>query len=606
MLHRRDILLLAPVLALFLALGVVYSSAVPMWEAPDEPSHFSTIEHIASLGRIPPPDAPVLHRGVVVNATGEPPLYFLLVTPVWLPWSDEDVAVIPNEDSGRTPEKNHFQQEGEVVEEEGGFPTGLRVLRLISVVLGAATVAVIFLIAKAVWPEERSRPLAATILAGFTPQFLFMSSVISNDALANLLGAVTLLWLLRLQQEPAPLSPRASLITAALLGAGFLTKLSLVGFVPVTVAALALRKKRHPDAKLGRELVTVLVPLAVLGVWIILLSPVWAIQWIRTLWARITSFGGPLSGVGGLWTLLVATKNSFWGHFGWVNVQLHPHLIDLFDLLTLWAAVGLVLMFLKRQRRPLGQEASSLAILAIALGFSLLCYVKTNLAQPHHLQGRHLFPILGASAPLMVAGIWNAEGRRVARLLPWILLAVMVCVNVAGIGWSLRPAYEYRLPRELTIDASQSSGSHCLLLGTDVPRVAQTFRCDRDGLTRIDVFVTPAGRRRSADLILHLRPSQESLVDLRVARILGPTWATGGYLRFSFAPVPRSEGQEFYFYIEPDLASGRPPLVWFSETDAYAAGEMRAGREPPPGDLRFTTYCAVGSEISSSTDSSSS
>ncbi len=606
MLDRRDILVIAPVLLAFCVLGVVYSGMVPMWEAPDEPSHFSAIEYIASNGRIPEPDAPVIHRGVAVNATGEPPLYFLAATPVWLPWSKGDVAVVPNESFGRTPEQNHFQQEGVEVEEHGGFPAGLRVLRMASVLMGAATVLVVFLIAKTVWPGERSRPVATAVLAGLTPQFLFVSSVISNDALANLLGAALLLRLLRLQSAPAPLSPRVSLTTAGLLAAGMLTKLTLVAMLPAVVVALALRKKWQPRAKFGPELLALVVPLGVVGVWVLLLSPAWTIRWIRTLWTGLTGFDQATTGIRGLWTLLVATKNTFWGRFGWVNVPLHPHLIDLLDLLTLWAVIGLALMVLLPRRRPAGREAWHLLILVVALGFSLLAYIKTNLSPHQSVQGRHLFPVLSASAALMVSGAWMAGGSRIARVLPWALFVLMTAVNVAGMGISLVPAYEYRLPPELLIDASQSTASRHIRLGAEAPRVGQTFRCDRPNLTRIDLYVTPAGRRKSADLVLHLRRSQESDVDLRIARVLGPTWATAGYVGFSFAPVLHSEGETFYFYVEADLAAGSPPLVWFSDSGPYAAGAMHVGREPQEGDLRFTAYCATGPASSESMDSSSS
>jgi hypothetical protein len=605
-LNKRDILLITPVLVAFCALGVVYSGTVPMWEAPDEPSHFSAIEYVASNGRIPPQDAPVIHRGVAINATGEPPLYFLAATPFWLPWSKSHVAVVPNENFGRTPEQNHFLQKGEEVEEHGGFPAGLRLLRTVSVVMGAATVLVIYLIARTVWPGERSRPLATAVLAGLTPQFLFMSSVISNDALASLLGAAVLLRLLRLQSDPAPLPPRASLTTAGLLAAGMLTKLTLVGLLPAAVAALALRKKRRPEAEFGRELLALVVPLAVVGVWVLLLSPAWTVHWIRTAWASLTGVDQSLAGMRALWALLVTTKNTFWGCFGWVDVPLHPHLIDLLDLLTLWAVVGVGLMVILRRGRPSGDEGWHLVILAVALGFSLLTYFKTNLSVQQSVQGRHLFPVLSAFSVLMVAGMWKAGGSRIGRILPWALLALMTVVNIAGMGLSLLPAYEYQLSPELVIDASQSTASRHIRLGADAPRVGQTFRCDRENLARIDLFLTPSGRRRSADLVLHLRRAQESDVDLRIVRVLGPTWATGGYVAFPFAPVPHSAGETFYFYVEADLATGRPPLVWFSGSDAYAAGAMQAAREPQEGDLRFTAYCVKTPPSSESTDSSSS
>jgi hypothetical protein len=288
---------------------------------------------------------------------------------------------------------------------------------------------------------------------------------------------------------------------------------------------------------------------------------------------------------------VVATKNTFWGRFGWVNVPLHPYLIDLLDLLTLWAVVGLAILVVGRGERPSGRQASGLLILTAGLAMVLLTYVKTNLAVSHYLQGRHLFPALGAWAVLAVTGIWNAGGKKLRGFLPWGLLVLMAALNVAGIRLSLAPAYDYRLPGNLAIDASQSTGARWLRLGGDVPRVGQSFHCGQRGLMRIDVYATPEGRRRGADLVLHLRRTRESDVDLRVARTLGPSWSTAGYMSFTFSPVPGSTNQDFYFFIEPDLATGRSPLLWYADANAYAAGSMYVGDEKWPVDLRFTSYC---------------
>jgi hypothetical protein len=468
------------------------------------------------------------------------------------------------------------------------------------------TILLIFAVAKTVWPGEYERPVATAVLAGLTPQFLFTSSVIGNDVLANLLGAALLYRLLRLQSDPAPLPPRASLTTAGLLAAGMLTKLSLVTLLPVAVVALALRKKRQPQARFGPELLALVVPLGVVGVWVLLLSPAWTVHWVRTLWSRLVDFAQPTGGLHGVWSLLVTTKNTFWGCFGWVDVPLHPHVMDLLDLLTLWAVVGVALMLIVRGKRPGEHERWYLLVLTLALGLYLIGYVKMNLAAEHSVQGRDLFPVLAAAATVMIAGMWRAGGARIARALPWALLLLMAAVNVAGLMLSLVPAYGYRLPSDLVIDASQSRASGHMRLGADAGRVGQTFRCDRRNLTRLDLFITPAGRSKSADLILHLRRSGESDVDLRIARVLGPTWSTGGYTAFTFVPVPHSENETFYYYVEADLATGRPPLMWFTDSDTYAAGAMQVGRNPQEGDLRFTAYCVQDAANPETTDSSSS
>ena len=131
---------------------------------------------------------------------------------------------------------------------------------------------------------------------------------------------------------------------------------------------MALRKKRQPLARFGPELLALVVPLGVVGVWVLLLSPAWTVHWVRTLWSRLVVFAQPAEGLRGFWSLLVTTKNTFWGCFGWVDVPLHPHVMDLLDLLTLGAVVGVAVMLIVRRKRPGAHERWYLLVLTVALG----------------------------------------------------------------------------------------------------------------------------------------------------------------------------------------------------------------------------------------------
>jgi hypothetical protein len=65
--RHQGLLLLALIILLYLALAVTYSVIVPLWEAPDKPSHFKPLENspssavglrrrILSIGRLAPHD----------------------------------------------------------------------------------------------------------------------------------------------------------------------------------------------------------------------------------------------------------------------------------------------------------------------------------------------------------------------------------------------------------------------------------------------------------------------------------------------------------------------------------------------------------------------
>ena len=82
--HRIAIALIA----LFVAVGVLYSVVVPIFEAPDELYHFPFVAHMAQGGALPVQRP---NRGMMWQQEGsQPPLYYFLagVLTSWIDTSD--------------------------------------------------------------------------------------------------------------------------------------------------------------------------------------------------------------------------------------------------------------------------------------------------------------------------------------------------------------------------------------------------------------------------------------------------------------------------------------------------------------------------------------
>ena len=54
----RPRLILAVILGLYLALGILFAANTPPWQAPDEPAHYNYVRYLAEQGNFP-----VLHMG---------------------------------------------------------------------------------------------------------------------------------------------------------------------------------------------------------------------------------------------------------------------------------------------------------------------------------------------------------------------------------------------------------------------------------------------------------------------------------------------------------------------------------------------------------------
>ena len=179
----------ALILAGYLLVGALFAIYTPDWQAPDEPAHYNAIRQVAQHGccpRIEPGDWDSAYLQRLTSARfapehlerlasvqyedHQPPLYYLLAS---LVYRLGDGALLP--------------------------------LRMFSLLLGAGVVALSYVIARRALPGKPSLALLVMAFVAFLPQHMAMLAAVNNDALAELLAALGLLWILR-YLEP-PLSP---------------------------------------------------------------------------------------------------------------------------------------------------------------------------------------------------------------------------------------------------------------------------------------------------------------------------------------------------------------------------------------------------------------
>ena len=87
---------LALVLIVFVAMGIVYSLATPIFEASDERWHYPVVKHIADGQELPVQDPPI--STAWRQEGSQPPLYYLLTAGItfWVDTSDFSQVQRPN------------------------------------------------------------------------------------------------------------------------------------------------------------------------------------------------------------------------------------------------------------------------------------------------------------------------------------------------------------------------------------------------------------------------------------------------------------------------------------------------------------------------------
>ena len=347
-------------LSFYVGLALAYRDAIPLFEAPDEPSHIHYAAFVREHGDLPRQDP------LEVPGEGmQPPLVYVLAAPL-LGNSAIDIASAVRElDAAMSPLYSHPRREGggsaiafrpndDRMFATDGSLESLRVLRSTSLVFGLLTVILTF---AAVWRlthDARFALLAGALLA-FNPQFLFVSAYFSNDPAAASTGAAVL-WVIVRALEDAGNAPmrRHYVVGAAVIALGLLTKTStLPGLAVAAVTLIAIDPRPRREVMIDTGIAAALV-LCLGGPYL-----VWAAEhrggllgWNAMFASSVSMmrpdrFGGWLPYFTGLyWD---AVFESYWARFGWFNVTVPKATYLAFFALT-W--IGVLGWFAGRSRLP--------------------------------------------------------------------------------------------------------------------------------------------------------------------------------------------------------------------------------------------------------------
>lgn len=253
--------LLVLVMITFTLLAAAVMSLTPPWEANDEPDHVRNIETLVSghWYRITPGSGFESHQA---------PLYYLLLAAYQklarLPAQMPDGQLGPIADNQLHGNYSHD------VPQDGKDQRLLDFLRLPGIVFGLLAIVFTYFAARKISQDEWTPVVAASIVAG-VPKFIFLSGVVNNDNLSNLLGALGLLVSLTLLVKPPQTRQRRILgasAVGAIVGLLILTKATNAMIAPgLLVGAIPFRRSKREIAEIVGAFV--LAALCVCGWWLI-------------------------------------------------------------------------------------------------------------------------------------------------------------------------------------------------------------------------------------------------------------------------------------------------------------------------------------------------
>lgn len=440
------------ILAAYLLLALGFGAVNPLFEAPDEHSHYFTVQKIAETGRLPvvgPEPDPWMGQ-----EAAQPPLYYvlgaLLISPIDTTGAYEEVWPNPFVrlgDASWPVDTNAFVHGPAEAWPWKGYVLAAHLLRVMSALFGLGTLLCIYAAGRLLWPSQPALALLAAALVAFLPQFGFLHGAVSNDPLIIFLCSLALWLLLRLWLQPV--TRQLLLPLGAVTGLAMLTKTAGLVLLPFSLGVLLLLAWRDRQWKLlGQAALLVLLPAAFIAGWLYWRN--WTLYGDPTAANQFVEyFGGSreytllqaLAGSVGIWPSLFAV-------FGWFNVRAPDWVFLVWNVLVLAALVLTIWRGLRRRKAPaelsVGYFLHQKWFIAVWLGgWVLLVFVglvQFMLRTPA-AQGRLVFP---AILPLVLGFAWGlGQGllRLRKRFLWWLAPLLALATALCSLVFTIPRAY---------------------------------------------------------------------------------------------------------------------------------------------------------------------
>jgi 4-amino-4-deoxy-L-arabinose transferase-like glycosyltransferase len=446
------------------------------------------------------------------------------------------------------------------------------------VLLGLATVAVVYLIGRDIYPRSPVIPLGAAAIAAFVPQFIFVSSVVNNDNLAILCATLATWMMARLLVRHGD---RWTFLGLGLsLGAGLMSKQSLLVLVPL--AGLVLIYTAIRDRSFRQFLESLLIvggAIAVISGWwyyrnLVLYGDLFGLD--PFLANRPEEISATISSWSSFCAFLDKMHRSFWGLFGWMNIPLPDWIYRLLAFGYVIVALGLGAALLKRRRGVERPWAAWLLLFSLPVLFLLWVVAYGYRFGGSGWQGRYLFPALPAVGLVAAAGLASLCGQR--RAVPLILTALgLFAVAAWALPGLISPAY-VRVTQPLT-DLKNAQQSMNVNFGNVIQ------------LSGYDLHVASEGAEAGVALTLYWQAVDLPIKDYKVfVHLVNLDWELHG--QGDGYPMggrfPTSEWQPGDLVIDPHWITIPQPLTpgqykgavgWYLESTGERLTVLEAGQE---------------------------
>jgi len=413
--------------AVYLALGALYTWAVPPWQGADELAHFGYVAQLARGGGLPRLGQVEVTSSRFTSSyeAHQPPLYYLLCVPVFA----------------------------------GTYPLGPHAatyaLRAFSLLIGLGTGALAYRAARLLLPGVPQAAWGAAGMALLLPSQTSLFATVNNDCLTELLFSLALV--LTVVGITKGTSMRLAVVTGVVVGLGILTKATCLLLLPLCPLGLLLAPAPAPAARHSQQhkspawhaAVCFAVALLVSGWWLwrntVLYGDPMGMKALEAYFSRAPKPDYFLRRVGltyGQYWMLVATWGwkSFFASFPGIGNRtmfLPVWLYWLYGLTWLAAIAGAASAI--RQQTDEGRRRATL-LLAGAAALLLASYARLN-SVFFWAQARYIMPGVVAFAVAWAGGLARVIPPRLRTRAMAAVLAFLAAASVVAVFAVIRPHF---------------------------------------------------------------------------------------------------------------------------------------------------------------------
>ena len=423
-------------IGVYLVLAVGWNLATPPFDNPDEPAQWNYVRFLADTAHLP-----------VLRVGDDPQQLVDRLKSARFP-AGQSIDTIRYE-SHQPP--LYYAGAAVVYKLTAAFSLKRHVeaVRLLSTLCGLLTIVVAWSIARAVLPAEPALALATAGFVAFVPMYINMSAAVENDALSNLLLAVSVLGLVLWLQRG--FAWRGAVILGLVMGLAALAKVTALVILPLALLAALLRHRRagsdgshaHP---FGALIVTYAVALLVWGWWVVRNMVIYGVHDPLALDVNRLVVPQPLTGpvtAAAASRFLAISFDSFWAQFGWMGIPV-PQVYPVLTLLSALAGAGLVVALFRALRSGANDERSPIgAEVVLVLAWPVLVFLSD--AQYNltfiQAQGRYLFPGIGGIGLFFMLGLSRLAGPRLSGVVVGAAVVLLAALSVVLLKVVVIPAW---------------------------------------------------------------------------------------------------------------------------------------------------------------------